>query len=328
MATRVLHLGHLVQATEDGAPRLFDFLLFASAQRVDVLRRVMSLYIACHMSMRTVSWRILEDMIEMDKEGTHDARRLVQAAEEYCQQEMAGQDGSHDWFHVNRVRRLALLLAKQEAEAHPGVAIDLLVVELAALLHDVKDWKYAKSLGAAYAGPEAVRAFLEDRGPVCGNVVSQGQVDHIVAIVAQMGWKSELPSLADQKTTTVVAEAKCETLERFLVQDADRLDAMGAMGIARAFTFGGSRGQPIYDPTVASRTVGKDFSRDHYMGIVGGDGISGQDKPRLRPTLNHFDEKLLNLVDSVCTEAGKKLAKERHAWMQMFVCQLLREAAV
>ena len=212
-------------------------------------------------------------------------------------------------------------MVTKEVARNPKLVVDRLVVELAALLHDVKDWKYSKS---HKLGPAAVLDFLTGIGKVRASAyrlvnrfavtkcLTKQQIDRIVAIVGSIGFKSELPS---QETKESLVDQKTDTtdMERDLVRDADRLDAMGAIGIARAFVYGGSRGASIYD---ASRPPRDKLTREDYM--------SASDV-RPPPTWNHFHEKLLKLEPLMRTASGKKLAQERHAWMQVFVVHLERE---
>jgi uncharacterized protein len=164
-----------------------------------------------------------------------------------------------------------------------------LVVELAALLHDVADWKFAG--GDHDAGPRAARAWLESLG------VAKETVDQVCEIVAGMSFKG-----AGVKTAMTSLAGQC-------VQDADRLDALGAIGIARAFAYGGYKGQGLYDPA-APPTLHDSF--EAY-------------KQGASTTINHFYEKLLLLQDRMNTTAGKRLAAGRHRYMELYLEQFFAE---
>ena len=155
---------------------------------------------------------------------------IVSDAEEWVKSELAGQDGSHDWWHIVRVRATALSLAHEENLPTSSMR----TVELAALLHDVRDWKYS---GDANAGAEAVRSWLTDHGHPTDDTAT------VVEIVSKMGFKEELSAEASTSVAVLSPEFK-------VVQDADRLDAIGALGIARTFCYGGSRGDPMHVPGV------------------------------------------------------------------------------
>jgi uncharacterized protein len=195
---------------------------------------------------------------------------------------MAGDSSGHDWFHVARVRSTALTIAREEGA-------DLTVVELAALLHDVADWKFAD--GDHTAGPRAAREWLQSKN------ADNNLIEHICQIIAGLSFKGA-------GVPTPMA-----TLEGQVVQDADRLDALGAIGIARTFAYGGHKGQPMHDPEITPRLHG---SFDDYKR---GGGTS----------INHFYEKLLLLAERMNTATGKHLAGERQRFMEQFLEQFLAE---
>jgi uncharacterized protein len=184
---------------------------------------------------------------------------IVALAEEHVRRELAGDSGGHDWSHADRVRRLALFLAREEEAGE-------LVVELAALLHDLADHKLGGS-------PEAVEEWLSAQD------VAPELVGAVVPIVAGVSFSS-----AGAADPPLSLEGRC-------VRDADRLDAMGAIGIARAFAFGGHAGRAFQD------------------------------------TLDHFDEKLLLLKDRMSTDGARRLAEHRHRVMLGFLEELERERA-
>ncbi|KXS12108.1 hypothetical protein M427DRAFT_87710, partial [Gonapodya prolifera JEL478] len=190
---------------------------------------------------------------------------------------------SHDFSHIDRVRRVALDIGKAE-EA------DLAIVELAALLHDVKDYKYS---GSEEAGPAAVKDFLQ-RKECPADVVSA-----VVQIVEGIGFKKSLPTSSSPNGTQSKPSAPTPSLELAVVQDADRLDAIGAIGIARCFTFGGARHRPILEHGDGPRNSGT-LTADQYS-----------NKSR-RSTVAHFFDKLLLLKDRMNTCQGRRIALERH----------------
>ena len=188
----------------------------------------------------------------------------------------------HDWWHIYRVWKLACKIGIEENA-------DLFVVQLAALLHDIADWKFND--GNEKTG-----------GIVASKLLTEQNIDpliskKVVTIVNTVSFKG-----AKVKSTV-------NTLEGKVVQDADRLDAIGAIGIARTFAYGGSKGRPIYDPTIKP-VLHESF--DAY-------------KASVSPTINHFYEKLLLLKDQMNTETGRKLAYERHRFMKHYLAQFYDE---
>jgi HD superfamily phosphodiesterase len=203
------------------------------------------------------------------------AREITASAERYVREQLEGDSSGHDWWHVDRVRRLALRLAREEGA-------DELVVELAALLHDVADYKFS---GSAQAGPEAAADWLRSQG-VDSDVTAS--VAEIVAGVSFQG--------------AGVADAPL-SLEGRCVRDADRLDAIGAIGIARAFAFGGHKGRALHDPSVGAQRHGEAAD---YMSAAS-------------TSVNHFYEKLLLLKERMSTTSGRRLAEHRHRVMHAFL---------
>lgn len=193
------------------------------------------------------------------------------------------EEGSgHDWWHIDRVRRMALHIAR-------GEGADLFIVELAALLHDIADWKFHD--GDLNAGPAAARAWLTE----CG--ADPDAVDHIAEIIARLSFKG------------AGVDTAMPTLEGRVVQDADRLDALGAIGIARTFAYGGHAGRLIYDPAIPPVLH---TSAEAYRSSTA-------------PSLNHFYEKLLLLRDRMHTPTARAIADERHAFLETFLTQFHRE---
>ncbi|CAL1374871.1 unnamed protein product [Linum trigynum] len=213
----------------------------------------------------------------------------VKKAEQLVERTMKGNDASHDASHVWRVRSLALSLASEE-EALSSDTDSLQIVELAALLHDIGDYKYLSDPSEE----KIVEKFLEEEG------IEEVKKVKILSIIRGMGFKEEL-----------AGQGNSENCPEFgVVQDADRLDAIGAIGIARCFTFGGSRSRVLHDPAIHPRS---DLSKEQYM------------KKEEQTTINHFHEKLLKLKDLMKTEAGKRRAEKRHKFMEEYLNQFYEE---
>lgn len=207
---------------------------------------------------------------------------LLEKVELHVKAQFIGQEGSHDWQHIERVRRTALGLQKQEGG-------DPLVIELAALLHDISDHKY--NGGDFEEGQKVVLKLLSQFD--CPEELAI----KVAAVVSVVSFKGAL--VMDSPTS----------LEGQIVRDADRLDAIGAIGIARAFAYGGSRNRALYLPEVQSTLHN---SKEAYA----------QDQGH---TINHFYEKLLLLKDRMETKSAQKLANERHAFMLQFLKQFKAE---
>ncbi len=191
-------------------------------------------------------------------------------------------EGGHDWFHVYRVWKNAEMIAKEE-EA------DLQIVQLGALLHDIADSKFHN--GDETVGPRVASDFLRSKN------VSPGVVDHVVKIIENVSFKG---GNIDQEF---------HSIELDIIQDADRLDAIGAIGIARTFNYGGFKGRPLYDPSVEPNL---NMTKEEY-------------KASNAPTINHFYEKLLLLKDRMNTKTGRRIATERHRFMEKFLEQFYAE---
>lgn len=212
-----------------------------------------------------------------------DARRgVLAAAEAYVRDVLGGDASGHDPAHVFRVRRTALHIGRREGA-------DPYVVELAALLHDVADWKLHD--GDAEIGPRRAREWLAARG------VEPANVEHVAEIVRDLSFKGA--SVA----------TPMRTLEGRVVQDADRLDAIGAIGIGRAFAYGGAKGRALHDPAIPPLAF---ESAASYVANRG-------------PTLNHFHEKLLLLKDRMNTAAARAIAERRHRFLEEFLERFLAE---
>ena len=200
----------------------------------------------------------------------------------FVKEQLQNAEGGHDWFHIERVYKNALLIAEEE-ECH------LEIVKLGALLHDIADSKFHH--GDETIGPKIARNFLENEK------VNEDTISHVLSIIENISFKG---GNFDKKFTSK---------ELDIVQDADRLDALGAIGIARAFNYGGFKNRPIYNPNIAPNL---NMSKEEY-------------KNSEAPTLNHFYEKLLLLKDRMNTDSGKKIAQERHFFMEKFLSQFYAE---
>jgi uncharacterized protein len=211
-----------------------------------------------------------------------DTTTLLEQTRAHVRHLLADDSAGHDWHHIDRVCRTALTIGREERA-------DLVVVELAALLHDIADWKFAG--GDDEAGPKAARLWLEKFQTPAETV------EHVCEIIAKLSFKG-----AGVQTPMPSLEGKC-------VQDADRLDAIGAIGIGRAFAYGGYKGRLMYDPAVPPQMH---ESFEAYKKNTG-------------PTLNHFYEKLLLLKDRMNTATGARLAAQRHRYMEQFLEQFLAE---
>lgn len=209
-----------------------------------------------------------------------DRDRIIAEAEAFARVELSRDSSGHDWWHIYRVTQLARRIAVEEAA-------DVYLCTLAALLHDIADYKIA---GDEETGLRRVRDWLESHG------VESAVTEHVMDIIATMSFGGgNRPPM--------------RTLEGCVVQDADRLDAIGAMGIARAFAFGGSRGRPLYDPAESARSYA---SKEEYQ-------ASGAS------TIMHFHEKLLLLKDRMNTAFARRLASDRHAYMEAFLREFAAE---
>lgn len=206
---------------------------------------------------------------------------ILQATEAFVRETLAGEASGHDWWHIVRVRNMARTLATEEGA-------DVFLCELVALLHDVADEKIA---GSEAAGLVQVKGWLDSQS------VSADDAVHILDILRTMSFKSHL---AGQQTTS---------LEGRIVQDADRLDAIGAIGIARTMAYSGNKGRLIHDPEKAVR---EELTVTNYR--------SGEDTAIL-----HFYEKLLKLKDLMNTETAKKMAQKRHDFMEQYLAQFYAE---
>ncbi|MBO0331052.1 HD domain-containing protein [[Muricauda] lutisoli] len=210
--------------------------------------------------------------------------QLINHTIDFVKGELKNAEGGHDWFHIERVYNTSKLLLEHEKG-------DSLIVQLAALLHDIADPKFHD--GDENIGPKMARNFLESES------VAEKTIEHVVNIIKHMSFKNSL-----ERDGT-----RFSSKELHIVQDADRLDAIGAIGIARAFNYGGFKNRELYNPAVPPQP---NMTKEEY-------------KKSTAPTINHFYEKLLLLKDKMNTETGKKLAEERHLFMLKYLEQFYKE---
>lgn len=200
----------------------------------------------------------------------------------FVKQKLENAEAGHDWFHIERVYKNALLIAQDEV-------CDIQIVKLGALLHDIADSKFNN--GDETVGPKVAREFLQFQN------ASEETITHVVNIIENISFKGGN------------FEKKFTSKELEIVQDADRLDALGAIGIARTFNYGGFKNRQLYNPNIAPKI---NMSKEEY-------------KDSTAPTLNHFYEKLLLLKDKMSTQTGKRIAQERHKFMELFLSQFYAE---
>lgn len=200
----------------------------------------------------------------------------------FVKQQLENAEGGHDWFHIQRVYNNTMLIARHE-EA------DMMIVQLGALLHDIADSKFHN--GDESIGPAVARSFLEEQN------IPKEITDHVVQIIKNISFKGSYETKSFRSR------------ELDVVQDADRLDAIGAIGIARAFNYGGFKNRELHNPDIPPIRY---ETKEEY-------------KKSTAPTINHFYEKLLLLKDMMNTETGKRIALERHRYMEGFLEQFYGE---
>jgi len=200
----------------------------------------------------------------------------------FVKKELENAEGGHDWFHIERVYKNAVLIAN-------GENCDILIVQLGALLHDIADSKFHD--GDETIGPKKAKLFLESKH------VPENTIEHVINIIENISFKGGHET------------KKFSSLELDIVQDADRLDAIGAIGIARTFNYGGFKNRAIYNPEIKPNL---NMSKEEY-------------KNSDAPTINHFYEKLLLLKDRMNTKTGKEIAAQRHEFMEQFLTQFYAE---
>lgn len=209
-------------------------------------------------------------------------KQIIKKTEEYVRSRLQGEGSGHDWWHVHHVWKTAVLIGKEEQA-------DLFVVQLAALLHDIADWKFHQ--GNDEIGLQLVKEWLEKLE------VEEKTIAHVCEIIRNISFRG-----AKVKNTIKTKEGK-------IVQDADRLDALGAIGISRTFAYGGHKGREIYNPDLPPE---KHLNFEQYKNSTG-------------PTINHFYEKLLLLKDLMNTETGRRIAEKRHLFMEQFLERFYQE---
>jgi uncharacterized protein len=209
--------------------------------------------------------------------------KLIQKTKEFVKTTLKDAEGGHDWFHILRVYNNTKLIAKNEH-------VDELVVTLGALLHDIADSKFHD--GDDSIGPKIAREFLFKHN------VDSLVIEHVIKIIKNISFNKSLEK--GEKFTSP---------ELDVIQDADRLDAIGAIGIARCFNYGGFKNRTLFDPSIKPKL---DMTKEEY-------------KTSAAPTINHFYEKLLLLSDKMNTKTGKRIAKQRHQFMEQYLDQFYAE---
>ena len=204
---------------------------------------------------------------------------IIEKTRDFVKANLDGEGSGHDWWHIHKVWKNACNIGSKENA-------DMYVIQLAALLHDIADWKFH----ADTEGPRVAREHLEKLG------VSEEIIEHVCKIINTLSFKG------------IGSEKIMKTKEGMVVRDADRLEALGAIGIARCFAYGGYKGNPIYVPSVKPR---RDLIFEEYK--------------RETSQINHFYEKLLLLKDLMLTDTGKKLALKRHKFMEDYLRQFFDE---
>lgn len=218
------------------------------------------------------------------KQFVMDAQKIVEDIVKEVKQIMGSEGTGHDWWHIYRVLAMAKNIGQQEGA-------DMFVVQLGALLHDIADWKFHE--GDDTVGPKLAREIL------IKHQVESDIIDRVCDIVEKISFKG------------AGVAAEMPTIEGRVVQDADRLDAMGAMGIARTFAYGGHANRPFYDPD--NKPIMHQDKESYYKSKSTGTSI------------NHFYEKLLLLKDRMNTETGKKIAQSRHEFLETYLDRFFQE---
>ena len=213
-----------------------------------------------------------------------DKEKIIEKTKEFVRNKLEGEGSGHDWWHIYRVYNIAISIAKTENKE-----VDIFVVKLGALLHDIADWKFNN--GDTNVGANISKGFLQSLK------VDNETINHVADIVKNISFKG------------VGEIASMKTLEGMIVQDGDRLDAIGAIGIARTFAYGGHDSREMYNP---------DINPENHETFE-------QYKNSKGTTINHFYEKLLLLKDLMNTEAGRKYAKKRHKFMEEYLKEFYEE---
>jgi uncharacterized protein len=214
--------------------------------------------------------------VKMNKE------QIINQTANYIKSKLTGESSGHDWWHVYRVWKNAIRIGRDEN-------VDLFVVELAALLHDIADWKFND--GNDDVGPQLSKEWLEKLA------VDESVISHVCQIIKDASFKGS------------GVATKIKSIEGMVVQDADRLDAIGAIGIARTFAYGGAKGREMYNPNIGPN---KHESAEQY-------------KNNQSSSINHFYEKLLLLKELMNTATAKKIAEKRHKIVEDYLEQFFQE---
>jgi len=209
-------------------------------------------------------------------------KQIISNTIAFVKDKLENAEGGHDWFHIERVYNNSLLIAKTEN-------VNNLIIALGALLHDIADSKFHD--GDESIGPKIAREFLFKQN------VDSTVIEHVIKIIEHISFKGGNEN------------QKFKSLELDVVQDADRLDAIGAIGIARCFNYGGFKNRKIFDPDILPNIK---MTKEEY-------------KTSLSPTINHFYEKLLLLKDRMNTKTGKRIASARHQFMEQYLEQFYGE---
>lgn len=212
-----------------------------------------------------------------------DKIQIIKNTKAFVKKTLQNAEGGHDYFHIERVYKNALAIAEKETDA------DVFIVSLGALLHDIADSKFHN--GDETIGPKVASEFLKTQK------VDNESIQHIKNIIENISFKGGN------------FEQNFKSLELDIIQDADRLDAIGAIGIARCFNYGGFKNRALYDPEIEPNL---NMTKEEY-------------KKSTAPTINHFYEKLLLLKDKMNTKTGKNIALQRHEFMELFLNQFFNE---
>ncbi len=210
------------------------------------------------------------------------SEEIIQKTTAFVKEQLANAEGGHDWFHIERVYKNALLISKSEN-------VDPFIVALGALLHDIADSKFHN--GDETVGPRIAREFLFKLN------IDSSVIEHVINIIENISFKGGNEA------------QKFRSPELDVVQDADRLDAIGAIGIARCFNYGGFKNRALYNPGIEPNL---NMSKAEY-------------KASTAPSINHFYEKLLLLKDKMNTKTGKQIALNRHTFMELYLKQFYNE---
>lgn len=221
-------------------------------------------------------------MDKSKRQKVQENEEIINKTVEFVKQTLAGAEGGHDWWHIYRVWKSSINIAK-------GEKVNLFIVELGALLHDIADSKFYD--GDEEIGPRKAKEFLESLN------VDSKIIEHVQNIIANISFKGE-----NHKQSF-------KSPELDVIQDADRLDALGAIGITRAFNYGGHKNRTIYNPNIKPKL---NMTKEEY-------------KKNNDPTINHFYEKLLLLKDRMNTKTGKLIAEKRHIYMENFLEEFYNE---